>query len=582
MNRFLSLLAFLFSCSIAAAQPVQQSGTVTPGHPVMWTTNGVVQDAGTAVNGFLTGLGVVAVGPGLCQNSGPITGPYNQVCIIASPTGGGFTFKNVGGATGSPTFAINNQVYAFPFTPPATAVQGPNSTKVGDLAVWNNTAGTLLADVPSPTLVVTPNNAVSADVTINAAITSLSNGGTVDARSYGCAIQNVRATIKLVAGGVYGVAGPPIALLIDSCSQFEVDITNGTPAVDMGFNSALIATGTMTQANSANFYAVSSTNVSSFIENHDKTTIGDAGLTLRNIVLFGGNGNGAVIGKALLWIEGTWGVNVAENMQIAYNAGGCGILIDDNSSWGSALWSFYNMWVNTSAQEVCINHNSGGLGVQDLNFFGGAYESSTGSNPVVGIKTATAGIVHDIRFYGLYSENSNNQPALKIDGGQHISVDGWQINFSPTNCMTLTNASGGTTLDVMIRNVYCQGTNIINDQINGITLPQAFMSEYIYGDTAAPFAVWSAPGGSIGNVSSSSFRTGSNTITNASGINSNSFVPTILYSAAGTPVPTCNSSTHGTILVVQDQSALTFHANYDHAGSSITPVFCNGTNWQVQ
>jgi len=75
------LAAILLWTAAASAQSVQQSGSVTPGHPVMWTTNGIIQDGGTAAIGFLTGLGVVASGPGICQESGAVSGPYNRICL---------------------------------------------------------------------------------------------------------------------------------------------------------------------------------------------------------------------------------------------------------------------------------------------------------------------------------------------------------------------------------------------------------------------------------------------------------------------------------------------------------------------
>src|SRR5215469_10744776 len=71
----------------AHAQAVKQTGNVTPGHPARWSTTGTISDGGTAANGFLTGLGVQASGPGICQNSGPVTGPYQQVCLNVQPAG---------------------------------------------------------------------------------------------------------------------------------------------------------------------------------------------------------------------------------------------------------------------------------------------------------------------------------------------------------------------------------------------------------------------------------------------------------------------------------------------------------------
>jgi len=84
------------------AQSVQQSGSVTPGHPAMWTTNGIVQDAGTPQQGFITGLGIQNNGgPGICINSAPITAPYNELCFSVSTTGSALiSLQNYGGATG--------------------------------------------------------------------------------------------------------------------------------------------------------------------------------------------------------------------------------------------------------------------------------------------------------------------------------------------------------------------------------------------------------------------------------------------------------------------------------------------------
>jgi hypothetical protein len=126
MKRLLALLLLL--ATPAYAQSVQQSGTVTPGHPVAWTTNGVVQDAGTAVNGFLTSLGVVASGVGVCQNSGPITGPYNQACLSVTSSALSLNFTNVAGATGFPQLCINGVCNAFVINQPGnitTSITAP-------------------------------------------------------------------------------------------------------------------------------------------------------------------------------------------------------------------------------------------------------------------------------------------------------------------------------------------------------------------------------------------------------------------------------------------------------------------------
>lgn len=110
MRKILALLALLASATPANAQAVQQSGNVTAGHAVRWTTNGVVQDAGTAADGLLTSLGVRASGTGICQNSAaPTSGAYQQLCLGVTTSGGGtISLQNFGTAPAQTlTFVIN-------------------------------------------------------------------------------------------------------------------------------------------------------------------------------------------------------------------------------------------------------------------------------------------------------------------------------------------------------------------------------------------------------------------------------------------------------------------------------------------
>ena len=125
----------LFAGAQAASQTVQQSGSVTAGHAVKWTTNGIVSDAGTAANGGLTSLGVTFNGNGICQNSAAITGAYNQICLGVTPSGGVISLFNNGGATGGLAFNINGTTQGFgAVTLPVTA---------NDAACFANTAGNL-------------------------------------------------------------------------------------------------------------------------------------------------------------------------------------------------------------------------------------------------------------------------------------------------------------------------------------------------------------------------------------------------------------------------------------------------------
>lgn len=147
-----SLLAALLLTTAAHGQSVRQSGNVTPGHAASWTTNGVVQDAGTAASGKLTSLGVTAIGPGYCQNTGPITAPFYQMCLgVTSGGAGSLSIAGFGGATNATMqFVINGNSYSFPFT--VGGITGPATSVVGHVAAWNNTTGSLLQDPTSITL----------------------------------------------------------------------------------------------------------------------------------------------------------------------------------------------------------------------------------------------------------------------------------------------------------------------------------------------------------------------------------------------------------------------------------------------
>ncbi len=52
-----------------------------------------------------------------------------------------------------------------------------------------------------------------------------------------------------------------------------------------------------------------------------------------------------------------------------------------------------------------------------------------------------------------------------------------------------------------------------------------------------------------------------------------------IYSAAGTPVPTCNGAAEGTWAAVSDATGPTYASTYASGGTVHVPVYCNGTNW---
>lgn len=174
----LALVALLAGCGVAKAQ-VMQSGAITPQHLTMWAANNVALDAGGAAR-LAQGLqpfeiGIVAP-PNGSGNPFPATasggGPNGEIaCLYDAPLGqaghylcfspnlgsntASIDFGSIGGGTvGSLQFIVNGTKIAIPGPGNGTVV-GPISSTTGNVACWNNTVGSILADC-GPGGLVTP------------------------------------------------------------------------------------------------------------------------------------------------------------------------------------------------------------------------------------------------------------------------------------------------------------------------------------------------------------------------------------------------------------------------------------------
>lgn len=123
----LLLVAFILWSAVAPAQPVNQNGPITSGHAASWTSPGVIQDAGPATSGLITELGVTKRGGcAIGVNSGPLSGPFNELCFGVDGTQGYLSLNSFGG--NPPTgfnFIING--VTFPLNMVSGATLGPNT-----------------------------------------------------------------------------------------------------------------------------------------------------------------------------------------------------------------------------------------------------------------------------------------------------------------------------------------------------------------------------------------------------------------------------------------------------------------------
>ncbi len=528
MKKLLALFLLLASPAFAQGNSVKQSGHVTPGHVPMWTTNGVIGDGGTAVNGFLTSIGVVAVGPGICQTSGPITGPYQQICLGVTATGGQITFGNFGGApVGNLVATINGNNYSFPFTPPATAVQGPISTTAGHFPCWNNNTGTLLSDC-------TTNGPTLSQILVGAS--SSSSTWTTATSWFDAAFCNTpnsavqRSATAWVCAGIRPVlTGSPIFYVSTTGSDITGDGSLAKP------------------------YATAATAIFNLLTTYD------FGNTVPVIQYEDGTYDLSA-GGGLFWQSPFTG---AGYLTLQGNASNPSAVVLDGGSSG------------LGNQAIFAGPGAGGtLQVQNIKLqnFAEAFncELNSANISIIGPIVFGAGnnIDFDIEFCGPGGITSGSPATITFTGAQNqlMYVEGTgHADFNQAQIIF----SGGTTFNTLY-NVAFGGMIRIYNNFTGTT-------------TGIQYDI--SNGGIInfrdnsGNFVDPGFIPG----TAHSGINEGGWINDAFGSApvAVTSLIACNTQTAGVRAMVNNATASTFNSIVAGGGANIVPVFCDGTNWRI-
>lgn len=139
MNLRTALIALLIA-SPAAAQSVQQSGTVTRGHVAVWNTSGVIADGGSSASSPISSIGVTNNGgAGICVNSAlPTSAGWNSLCLGASTSSAAvISLQNYGTAPAENIiFKINGNQQGFPTVTPLPVT-------IGNVACFSTTGGGL-------------------------------------------------------------------------------------------------------------------------------------------------------------------------------------------------------------------------------------------------------------------------------------------------------------------------------------------------------------------------------------------------------------------------------------------------------
>lgn len=180
------LLIALLPMQAWSQASVLQGGSWSSGNVPVYSSSGsgvqpIIQNSGSpgGASAGIKELSIIARGTGTAPFVSQGTGQYNTIVQIqdapsanstgfhalsfsANTAGGGaqagglIAYNAYGGATPLPLYLnVNGTAYEFPFV--LSGVVGPPSSTIGNLAVWNNTTGTLLADGGPPGTVVAAN-----------------------------------------------------------------------------------------------------------------------------------------------------------------------------------------------------------------------------------------------------------------------------------------------------------------------------------------------------------------------------------------------------------------------------------------
>lgn len=233
------LAAALFGFTFPAHSQVIQSGSVTPGHVVTWTTNGVVQDGGTAAAPTnLTSVGILSNGgPALCATSSVITGPYNQLCFAVSTSAPAtISLQNYGGAPSETlNFSVNGINYPFPGSL-STITLGTTPVNGGTNGLCLVISGTVVGQQSCSVAAIT---ALTGDVTASGPNSAVATLATVnpDVGTFGSTVQIPVITVN-GKGLITAVSTAPVATV-------AANTLTGTTLATNVVNSSLTGLGTI-------------------------------------------------------------------------------------------------------------------------------------------------------------------------------------------------------------------------------------------------------------------------------------------------------------------------------------------------
>jgi len=414
-------------------------------------------------------------------------------------------------------------------------------------------------------------NGTGADDMINVCIGSLAAANVVN---QGGAFVAIGQKAALNATGLFGT----VLLGIHAGTALISDGTSGSPPND---GHSVIIGASALNLNSG------------IVSNHNTIVGGDAATnTATNSVI----SNEACMGDQCLQnLDGTTGHGLYntcvgsqcgkgvttgdENLLLGYQVGSCSGTITGSQNF---------LAVNTAGCN--LSSGSGNM------MYGSAagYSVSSGSENLLLGRRAGANITtgnYNV-FLGSFAGdgigNVNYDIGIGVGAGDRSQVDG-RISIGRYAGVLSTTGTGNTFIGQ-----FASGNS---SATAGITTGS---NDTCIGDSSCPTptnesnltAIGEGADSAVGVHDAVELGPGQNTITNTIAAHGKSFfdfntgyslekanLPSVLFSAAGTALPTCNSGTKGLTAVVTDATVPTYLGTYTSGGAVVAPVACNGSAW---
>lgn len=324
----------------------------------------------------------------------------------------------------------------------------------------------------------------TADVKINAAITALTNGGTVDARGFGATTQTIAATITV---GSSSAPGKSITLLLDRTTKFLCTITNSTPCLILNPGSALLAWGTVANPNAGIFLTPTSA-VNNVIL--DQTNLGSnlVGHSVDGISIFGATG--ATVSDAFYGVQNALQLEHHKNLTISSNGTLNAVLVKIYATVGNTIANveFDNIsvdglggsgnrpvWVGCAAAGSLTGVACSQVDAISFNGPSAIVHPGSGGLPIIQVEASNGAggvnAVGNINFYGTQIESKNTGDiGILDDGAESLHIYGLHATCN-TNCgadlLRVSQPAGGSTDGVYATGIDNQGgwTNTLNNTI---------------------------------------------------------------------------------------------------------------------